>query len=698
MMIFRNEIYKLLHTKMFVLVLICGLLLNVYISCSQSFGMRCPAKEYKEYYEIADGKTFREAYDYSIARRDNMFGGWERGMWEVRSMMNAEIEQLKAVGTYHQYLQSIDDTAATMTSVSIFADPDSFAYRNIVKTPSAYDSVRGVQPVFAPSNGVLLAIENTPSDILLLFIIFTAVTVIFYKDRESGIVGLVKPLRYGRTRLALTKTAAVFSACLVCGGVFFLLNLWIGSVRFGLGDLSRPAQSLKGFLGCNLRISAAQLLALVFAYKTLAVFICALIAQSLFIRLKNTTAYLILLIAGGIETALYLIISETSILSPIKQINLAAFVNSAHLFKTYANINLFGFPINLICTTTVFAVLLVLFFIFLTLRLYENISISEIKKTRRRLIKIKPPKRLFAYTLHKVFVLHKGLPILLAVLAFSIYSEYNYTRPYSSSDNYYRVYAAEAYSKTSSAEVYGFIKAAAEGLAEEYKVAMSGGFTDNEYWSKRQGFEKLLNQYNAAVKASDGRQLSKFMYYTTGWEELFGVNGFKSDYKLGLVAILGICVVISPLMAYDNRARIGFLLYTTKAGKRTYFRHGAIVAAIFTLLTCLAVYIPHYIEMILTYGAQGLLEPVSAIAGYSKFGRISVLGYLIILTLFRIVSLTIFAELVLFISHKSKSPTTATIITLAAFALPIVIYLAGADFMQWLCWRVSGNREMIAGV
>ena len=435
-------------------------------------------------------------------------------------------------------------------------------------------------------------------------------------------------------------------------------------------------------------------MALIFIYKILTMFVCALIAQSLFIRLKNTTSYFILLLAGGIETALYLLIGETSVLSPIKQINLAAFINSAHLFKTYANINLFGFPINLLITTTAVSVIFIALLIILTVRLYENISISEIKKTRKRIIKIKPPKRLFSYSMHKLFILHKGLLILLVVLAFSLYSEYNYVRPYSSSDNYYRAYAAEAYSKQSPTEVYEYMSTAAAELAEGYKAAMSGGLTSNEYWSKRSGFEKLVNQYNNAVNLS-ARNLPEFMYYTTGWEALFGVNGFKTDYKLGLVAILGICLAISPLIAYDNRARIGFLLYTTKAGKRTYFEHNAAVAAIFTLLICLAVYVPHYVEMILTYGSQGLFEPVSAISAYAKLGSLSVFGYLILLTFFRIISLTIFAEVVLLISYKCKSPTTATVITLAAFALPIVIYLAGADFMQWLCWRVSGNMEIM---
>lgn len=581
-----------------------------------------------------------------------------------------------------------------MTAVSIFADPNSFAYRNIIKTPSAYDRVRSVQPVFAPSNGVLLAAQNVPSDILMLFIIFTAVTVIFYKDRESGITGLIKPLRYGRTRLALAKTVTVFTVCLFTEGILFLMNLWIGSVRYGLGDLSRPIQSLAGYLGCNLRITVSQFLALTFVYKLLALFICALIAQAFFIRLKNVTAYLLLILIGGVETALYLLISGTSVLSVFKQINLAAFVNSSHLFVTYTNINLFSYPINLMGTTTVFIILLIAVFIFVTVKLYDTISISEIKKTHRRLFRHKAHKGLFGYTLYKEFVMHKGAIILIAALAFQIYSAYNYTRPYNTQDNFYRAYSSDAYNLSSAQEVYEYMIEEKEELRAGLEAAMSGQFYDNEYWTKRNAFERLVNQYNNAMKVLGGKNLPGYMYYTTGYEDMFGVNGFRQDFVLGLVAILGICFAISPLIAYDNRARIGFL-YTTKAGKRTYFTHNAMTAAIYAALISIAVYIPYYVQMLVAYGTVGIFEPVSAIAQYSKLGGVSVFGYLILLTLFRIVSLIVFSELVLFVSYKSKSPTTATILMLAIFALPIVIYLAGADFIQWLCWPISGNREIL---
>ncbi len=692
-MIYRDEIYKLLHTKMFLFVAICALILNVYISASQNFGFYCPAKEYKEYYARAEGKTFQEAYDYTIARRDNMFAGWDNGKWAVRSMMSTQLEQLKAVGTYHQYLKTIDDTAASMTAVSIFADPDSFAYRNIVRTPHAYDSVRSVQPVFAPSKGILLTVENTASDILLLFVVFTAVTVVFYKDRESRITGLIKPLRYGRERLALAKTATVFTACFCAEATVFMTNLLIGASRFGLGDLSRPVQSLEGFLGCNLKISVSGVLWLTFWYKLFAVFVCALIAQSLFIKLKNTTAYLILLTAGGIETALYLLINETSYLSPIKQINLAAFVNSSHLFKTYSNINFFGFPVNLIGTTTLFLAGLTAVLIIPTVRLYRSISISEIKKTRRRFIKIKPPKRLFVYTLHKSLVMHKGLLILVAAIGFQTYTTLSYVRPYSQADSCYQAYANAAYEKENSQEVYEYIITEYNTLYS-FMMKPTSAF-GNDISAKLSGLQKLISQYKCANNVANGRNLQHYMYYTTPFDEMFGVNGFKSDYKLGLVAILAICFAISPLIAYDNRARIGFLLYTTKEGKRTYLKHNAIIAALFAAFLALAIYVPHYIHMLTVYGTQGLFEPVSAISGFGKLGEMTVLCYMILLTVYRVISLIVFAEVVLLISYKSRSPTTATIVTLAAFALPIVIYLAGAEFIAWVCWGVSGNRELL---
>lgn len=289
--------------------------------------------------------------------------------------------------------------------------------------------------------------------------------------------------------------------------------------------------------------------------------------------------------------------------------------------------------------------------------------------------------------------MHNGLLILVTAIGFQTYTTLSYVRPYSQADSCYQAYANAAYEKENSQEVYEYIITEYNTLYS-FMMKPTSAF-GNDISAKLSGLQKLISQYKCANNVANGRNLQHYMYYTTPFDEMFGVNGFKSDYKLGLVAILAICFAISPLIAYDNRARIGFLLYTTKEGKRTYLKHNAIIAALFAAFLALAIYVPHYIHMLTVYGTQGLFEPVSAISGFGKLGEMTVLCYMILLTVYRVISLIVFAEVVLLISYKSRSPTTATIVTLAAFALPIVIYLAGAEFIAWVCWGVSGNRELL---
>ena len=81
-------------------------------------------------------------------------------------------------------------------------------------------------------------------------------------------------MRYGRTRLFLAKIATVFYVCLACGAVFFDKS-WNREYPLQLGRLSRPVQSLSGYLDCKLPITVRELLCFIFLYRLLAIFIFA---------------------------------------------------------------------------------------------------------------------------------------------------------------------------------------------------------------------------------------------------------------------------------------------------------------------------------------------------------------------------------------------------------------------------------------
>ncbi len=591
------------------------------------------------------------------------------------SILSGEISRLGEILGYQDYLAEINTTAETMTSVSIFADTDSFSYRNIVKTPLAYEVVQDVTPTYAPSDGVLLATDNVATDILVMFSLLACVTAVFYKDRESGVVALIKPLKYGRARLALAKSAVVFTVCFATFEIMYLSDLAIGAFRCGLGDLNRAVQSLEGYSGCNLAITVGDLLVYSFIIKLFALPLCALIVSALFIRLSNIIAYIVTIAITAVETALYALISGNSIFSPLKYINLVALTQPKNFFKTYTNINFFGYPVSLLaCTVACIAIGLVIATA-VVCRLYSSISISEIKRSSASAFSKRVPKSLFSYTAYKALVMHKGAVIMVAVLAIQLYTAFNYSKPYNPDDNYYLYYCTQISEMTD--------EEAVEFLAYE---------TDHlETDIAERGFDKAKSQYEYLVSIGKG---AGDMFYQTGYRLIFGLDTLRQDYILGLIAIATLCLMLSPIVAYDNRCRIGYILYTTKAGRRTYYRHNCVIAILLAITVSLGVNIPYFAQILSAYGTDGITSGVNCISDMVAFGELPVWGYLVILLTYRTAVLILFSLLLLWISSKCQSPTTAMVVALALFCLPIVIYLAGADAARYLSLPISGNREI----
>ena len=696
--IFFNELLKLLHNKAFILVLIIAVCLNAYVSMENDNGYMYADSAYRAYMADVEGMSLDEAAQFTQDAITEAYSTAEGRYTEYyfldTIMLSAQLEKIQQIQGYQDYLASIDSQAQTMTSVSIFADKDSFSYRNIVKTPPVYEAVKDVEPVFAPSDGVLLACDNVVADILALFVLIFCVTAVFYKDRESGITALIKPLKYGRSTLALSKIALVFVVCLVVELVMFFSNLAIGSMRYGLGDLSRPVQSLAGYIGCNHPISVLEMMIYSLLIKLFAMLMCAVIASCLFIRLSNTVSYLVIIAIAAVQTSLYILIPSTSILSPLKQINLATFLLSSRLFKTYTNINFFGYPVEQIATTIVSMLIATVAFVLLCCRLYSTISISEVKRNRRIVLIKRVPTSLISYTAFKEFIMHKGALILAAVLALQVYTAIDYTKPYMPDDNVYYAYCTRIIEMTDE-EADEFVASEEKRFADILQLMSIGAATteqSEEYRASYGGFEKARQQYESIKSLGYG---AKDMYYQTGYKDIFGVSNPANDYSLGLIAIIALCLMLSPLIAYDNRCRIGYVIYTTRAGKKTYLKHNCIIAIICAILASVFTYIPYFAQILSAYGTAGIGSSIRCIAEFSGFIYIPVAVYLVLMFILRTVVLMLFALLLLFISSKCQSPTTSIVVTLAIFCLPIVIYLAGANAVQYLCVPISINREFL---
>ena len=574
------ELRKLFSSGIFIFIVLAAVILNLYL-CFSAKPVGFSDEQYQAFFEELESVPDNEKTAVINAKVDELYNGeFTLETIEQRGFLLGELEQAELIADYKNYLDEIDASAERMTSVSIFAKKDSFAYKNIVRTPAAYSAVREVTPAYSRSEGILLAIDNPACDIMLIFCVLTAVIALVVKERESGITALIKPLRHGRAHLASAKSAVVLICVILTGALLYGSALAVGAMRFGLGDLTLPVQSLKGFIGCNLPINIGSAIARIFVVKLAAAFLAALIFECLCTAFYSIYAYIATAAITAIEVVLYVFIDGNSWAAIFGKVNIAALIESAEVFKNYLNINIFGEPCNIIAVTGIALTAGIIGFFALQNFLFSRIEIKDFKT--RQLIPTSRyiPKKLFSYAVYKQFITHMGALIILLILGIQIYLATNYRIEFSSDDMQYRAYCVR-FSEMTERQADEFAEAEKRRFEELHERVLTADFNESmkiyDELNAESGFERAYKQqrYISALDSDN-----KAMFYQTGWRRLFGADGYAEDMRLTLFAALGICFGISPLIAYDNRRRLGYLLYTNLHGKREYFRRNIAVSAI----------------------------------------------------------------------------------------------------------------------
>lgn len=689
------ELRKLFSSGFFIFIVSAAVILNLYL-CFSAKPVEVTDENYKAFYNELDGLSNDEKIAAVNAKTDELYNGeFSFETINQRDFLRGESEQAELIADYKNYLAEIDASAERMTSVSIFAQKDSFAYKNITRTPAAYNAVREVVPVYSRSEGILLALDNSTCDIMLGFCALAAVVALIVKERESGITALIKPLRHGRAHLAAAKSAAVLICVIVTGSLLYGSALAVGAARFGLGDLGLPVQSLKGFIGCNLPISVGAAMAIIFAVKLAAAFLAALIFECLCTALYSIYAYIAAAVIAAAEVILFVIIDGNSWAAVFGKINLAAFSDSAEIFKNYLNINIFGEPCNIITVTITSLVFGIIGFGILQNFLFSRIEIKDFK-TRQLIPSLRHiPKRPFSYAVYKQFATHKGTLIILLILGIQVYLAANYRIEFDVDDMRYRAYCVQ-FSQMTEQQADEFAETEKRRFEELHERVLTADFSEmrtiRDELNAKDGFNRAYRQQRYISALDSG---NKAMFYQTGWRRLFGADDYSEDMRLTLFAALGICFAVSPLIAYDNRRRLGYLLYTNLHGKREYFRRNIAVSAIASTLISIAVNVPHIIGILSLYKTEGAEFSIRCIPEFEFFFDIPIAAYIVLLCVLRTVSLILCGWIVLLISAKFNNVSAALLVSMAVFALPVMLYLAGAEFVLPICMSFSVNREII---
>ena len=440
MRVITTELRKIFSNRIFLLIIAVVFIMNAYLMFRTANSDDAKPSDYKYIYSELEGLTDSEKLAVFDERINNSTQGLYDYNWELYYELANECYD---VVNYKSYLDNIETQAESMQSISIFANPDTFNYRSIVKTPSAYQNVQEVQPVFDVSQGIILATDNSFSDILIGFILLFAVLSVMISDREQGMSGLLFALKRGRNYLFFMKLVTLAITIFTVVSLIYLENLVISSYIYGLGDLLRPVQSLNGFIGCNLPINVFTYLLIYIVFKVAAMFVIVALMSLIVIFTKNTvTFYGISAFVLVMEGLLYQLIHPLSVYSIFRYINVIAFTKVNEIFGNYKNINFWEHPISLIPASICAVSIFVLICCILGTVLYAKKRNLEFRKIG---LKFKPNKNskvhsAIYYTFFKSLVQQKGAIVIAACVFLMLFLNSSFVKEYDRVDVYYKYY------------------------------------------------------------------------------------------------------------------------------------------------------------------------------------------------------------------------------------------------------------------
>lgn len=627
-------------------------------------------------------------------------------------LRNLVLTQVQALTGYEAYLDSVQENAERLSKSALYSNKNSFAYRNLIKTAEVYQPLYAVEVTPGDSSAVTMALEGHTTTVLLLFSMVLIVLNLTLAEREEGLLLLVKPTVNGRLGMITGKIWTLVLSLLVLTLAFYGSNLAITGHLFGFGDVGRSIQSLAGYLTSPWMISVGQYMGLYLAAKYIGIITVGLLFFLICIFTKNRIpACVIGVIVLTVELALYIGIPYHSWLSILRQVNLAAILDTTEFFRDYLCLNILGFPISIGACSLVACALVGGISIFATCRRWcweENIeSVRSRKRIHRR---SGTSTSLLGHEAYKLLVTCKG-GILLILLIMVQTISYSDMKAYElESEVWYQHYAEILWGDYSTenavylAEVQASLESVHEQQKEYYDQAERGEIS-REYASylaskiapsnsQEEGFHRAMQQYEYLKTQTEAGKNVQFLS-TTGYNYL--LDDVTSDVLDGVKLCFVLAVCFSVYCTMEDTSGMMRLILPSPVGKRKVMRYKLLVCCGYLLLVWATAFIPRIWGSLSIYP---IMDADYSAASLSQFASvpdgISILGALALMNGSRLVGVLAVTLMIVLLSGKIKSPTPVMITSLIVLALPAFLYLLGVTGESLLLPLITGHW-MLAG-
>ncbi len=648
--------------------------------------------EYSVYHALSWGFDMPELFeDEKAAEYIEKYENLDEDSVEIfhkYMLYKQEFDNITSINDYKRLVLSLREQAEKLSEFSLFADKKSFEYRSIIKSAEVYKNAENIEPIYSTSKGVNVAVSNVVGNISVSVMAVIA-AILLFSDKKS--IQFALSMKNGGRYYASVKLCVLVLIAVLSSVFISLVNIGTAFVVYGLGDISRPVQGVEGFTFSPFVMSVGEMLLLNVTFKALVAVVFGFVASFLCICLKsNASVFISATVAIVTEAVLFLTILSQSNMAIAKYANLWALSNTQAIIGEYLNLNIFGFPFSnsLICIA--FSILLLLMLICAVLHLYPKITVSGNNS-------IKSSKSLFSTSLlfheiYRIFIERKGAIALVLAVCISFAYGNTFKMNYDVDERYKTAYIDDIGGEIND-DTYNYLNAEKQRFTDvqeqinELQTKYTGGKISAQGYSatysallQETAGSRAFSYLEQQVISADGKGE---LIYDTGYNKLTAFDGFTNDVIPSMISVLLIIVLIAPIYSKDKEIGLQKIISSTVHGKQSLAIYRVLITAIISSAACLIAFIPQYYTVFAEYGDEWLCAPVQSLMQLSDFPfKISILNYLTLINVIRIITCVVIGESALALSKFSDKSFVSIAVSMLIFVSPLFLYMLGAEFFS----------------
>lgn len=535
-------------------------------------------------------------------------------------------EQRTAKIEFLENIQNLSEESESLSGISIFSKEDSFSNKNIWKTREDFEKIKNVTIDTTNSDKAVSAFleYDEIGYLLLMFVLITALT--FFDERKSGLWQIIYGCKKGRMSLACKRFGILVFLVISFSGLLFLETLCVSFWNYGGKDiLFSSAQSVAVLQNFTLPISVLGFLLYAWGICALALIVSGLFIWGILSSVHNRNlGMVVLVVAYGIELALYYFLPEQHPLCVLKYFNLWFFINPNKVFLEYTNFPIGTYVLNL--REFVQWVLAGLFVILGVLVCYINrmtrpfyvVGMAErlIRKVSEWCKKGLCHCGGICFELYKLLIQGKGVLVIFVfiylVLSGISTDELMLSPAREQLVDFYAENTGEIteestvpYKKIEKElnKVYDeFINASEETKKEAEDIYQS-------YEATRVMFGQLGERLEYAQNL-EKRGIAGWWLNETGYRKLLGSENTSERMIHGALSILVMILILSGSLVLERQSGVRYILRCTTKGRKTFFARKVICAMAIAFFCALMSIGAEMYEVGRHYPYRGLAAPV----------------------------------------------------------------------------------------